>query len=476
MKRNWKILYSNYSGLEKKAIELISAEVGKYILRDKGVYTLHTLAVEPITERIENNIIVIGKYDDNVLMQKYIKKDEVPSSGYCVKVIPNPDDENLKIALITAFEPINVFYAAVDFVDNYLPSAAVISGGLRTPAETFDKILPDYFYTSSPQTEKRSIFTWGHPINNYRRYIDNIARLKINQLIIWNDFLPVNASDVVSYAHEYEIEVIWGFAWGWTTNCNNTEIIENLDKIKSDIVDKFQNTYNGAGDGIYFQSFTETHEERLAGRLIADVVTDFVNEVSDELYKINPDIHIQFGLHAMSVEKHIEFIANVDERVEILWEDCGSFPYNYMPELGSDEDYEKTLEFTHKIINLRERGLTGLVYKGMMTMDWTKFEHQSGPYIMGMASEELIEDDISMLTPIWKYFQSEWMNNGKRVWDFTRKICAETGTNLNLCIAGALDGAIWFPQALCAEIMWNSSESYETILDRVSKKSCVKFV
>ncbi|MBO5370219.1 MAG: hypothetical protein J6B23_06035, partial [Clostridia bacterium] len=250
MKRNWKILYSNYSGLEKKAIELISAEVGKYILRDKGVYTLHTLAVEPITEKFEKNIIVIGKYDDNVLIQKYIKKDEIPSNGYCVKVIPNPDDENLKIALITAFEPINVFYAAVDFVDNYLPSAAVISGGLRTPAETFDKILPDYSYTSSPQTEKRSIFTWGHPINNYRRYIDNIARLKINQLIIWNDFLPINASDIVSYAHEYEIEIIWGFAWGWTTNCNNTEIIENLDKIKSDIVDKFQNTYNGAGDGI----------------------------------------------------------------------------------------------------------------------------------------------------------------------------------------------------------------------------------
>ena len=53
MKRNWKILYSNYSGLEKKAIELISAEVGKYILRDKGVYTLHTLAVEPITEKLK---------------------------------------------------------------------------------------------------------------------------------------------------------------------------------------------------------------------------------------------------------------------------------------------------------------------------------------------------------------------------------------------------------------------------------------
>ncbi len=37
-KRNWKILYSTYTGMQKKAIELVSAEVGKTILRDKGVY------------------------------------------------------------------------------------------------------------------------------------------------------------------------------------------------------------------------------------------------------------------------------------------------------------------------------------------------------------------------------------------------------------------------------------------------------
>lgn len=30
-KRNWKIIYSNYSGMEKKAVELVSCEAGRLI-------------------------------------------------------------------------------------------------------------------------------------------------------------------------------------------------------------------------------------------------------------------------------------------------------------------------------------------------------------------------------------------------------------------------------------------------------------
>ncbi len=476
MKRNWKIMYTKYQGLEKKAIELVGAEVGKTILRDKGVYTLHTLAVEKINDNFDKNTIIIGIYDDNPYIQKYVEKKEIPENGYCVRVIPNPENSKLKIALITANDPVNVFYGAVDFSDNYLPSAAPVAGGIRTPYETFNSILPDYFNSSAPKSKTRSIFTWGHPINNYRKYIDNIARLKINQLIVWNDFLPINANDIVAYAHEYEIEIIWGFAWGWTTNCNDTSIINNLDSIKEDILYKFKEIYNGAGDGIYFQSFTETNEDRLGGKLIAEAVTDFVNDVSIEIFKINPDIRIQFGLHACSVKDHIDYISKVNENVDIIWEDCGSFPYNYMPVVCTEQEYDETLDFTKKIINLRTKGSTGLVYKGMMTMDWTKFVHQSGPYIMGMASQELIDNDIAMLRPIWKYFQTEWMSAGRQAWDFTRKICSWSNGNINLCIAGALDGAIWFPEALCAEIMWNSDEPYEKIVDRVGKKPCVKMV
>ena len=71
MKRNWKIMYTKYQGLEKKAIELVGAEVGKTILRDKGVYTLHTLAVEKINDNFDKNTIIIGIYDDNPYIQKY---------------------------------------------------------------------------------------------------------------------------------------------------------------------------------------------------------------------------------------------------------------------------------------------------------------------------------------------------------------------------------------------------------------------
>ena len=41
----------------------------------------------------------------------------------------------------------------------------------------------------------------------------------------------------------------------------------------------------------------------------------------------NPKLHIQFGLHASSVREHLEDISGVDDRVEIVWEDCGAFPF-----------------------------------------------------------------------------------------------------------------------------------------------------
>lgn len=473
-KRNWKIIYTNYSGMEKKAVEFLSAEVGKYILRDTGIYTLYVLACERLGAKIDKNVIIVGNYNENEEIKKHIRKEDVPTNGYAVKVMKNPENEELNMVLITAFSEENLFYGAIHFVDDFLPSVAPVSGGLRTPKETFYHQLPDYFNTSEPTSKTRSIFTWGHPINNYRRYIENMARLKINQLIIWNDFLPVNAKDVVEYAHEFKIEVIWGFAWGWGTDCSKIDFNE-LEALKEDIVNKFKTYYIDSGDGIYFQSFTELHTDKIGDKLIAEAVTDFVNDVAGEIFKIKPDFKIQFGLHATSVKDHLEYIAEVDKRVEIIWEDCGVFPYHYLPKVEKEE-FDRTMEFTDKILTLRNGEKAGVVYKGMMTMDWTKFSHQSGPYVMGMASDEIIEHDIKMLSPIWKSFQAEWMECGKHILNMTRQIILRYGENVNLCIAGALDGGIWFVPALCTEMMWNPTEDFEKIRERVAKRPCVKFV
>lgn len=472
-KRDQKIIYSSYLGVEKKAIELVNSEVSAIICRDKGVYTIHTLSVEPDGCDIDQNVIVIGCFDRNKTIAKYIQKNEIPSNGYLVRVFDNPNNTDWKITIITGLTPINVFYGAVDYVDNYLPSAEkYLSNAIRSRQHTFDDKLPDYTHASAPQSKTRSIFTWGQPINDYRQYIDNAARCKINQIIIWNDFLPINAKDLVDYAHEYEMELIWGFAWGWSTNCANIDLT-NLEPLKKNIVESFQKTYASAGDGIYFQSFTELSTEKIGDILIAEAVVDFVNETAAEIYKIKPDARIQFGLHASSVKNRLPYFEAVDKRIEIIWEDCGSFPYSYFPKITSEEDYRQTLDFTKRLVSLRNMGKPGLVYKGLMTLDWCHFAHQSGPYIMGRSAKETIENDIELLSPIWRNFTADWLSCGRYVYDFTKDLNKIGSEDIKFNVAAQLAGEIWFPFALLSEILWSTEEPYEKILERVLKRKNV---
>lgn len=471
-KRNWKIIYSDYSGMEKKAVELVSKEMGALILRDKGVYTIHVLACEKEENAvIDKNVIIIGRYSESDYIKKYIKEDEIPQDGYVVNVMDNPENPELKIAIITAREKREVFYGAVDFVDDYFVTAIPFCGSLKLPDEIFDNKVPDYYNASAPKIKKRGIFTWGNPINDYKNYIENMARLKLNQLIIWNDFAPINAKDIVDYAHEYGISVIWGYAWGWSRKCDQIDL-DALDVLSDAVLEKYEREYaDVGGDGIYFQSFTELHQDYLGDRLIAEAVTDFVNKTADKFLRKYPDLFIQFGLHAWSVEEHLEYIAKVDPRVEILWEDCGTFPYDYEPKVKSEEEFEKTLKFTDDILNLRENASVGMLYKGQMILDWSKFEHQCGPFVLGCASESLKNHDIEMLKPMWRHFQSEWYLNGKYAYEMTKHISKKD--NVTIGMAGMFAGGIWFSESLCAQIMWECDREYEEIIAKVSKRRCI---
>ena len=45
-KRKWKILYTEYSGPVKRAVELVTREMGTIAVRDPGVYCVHVLTVD----------------------------------------------------------------------------------------------------------------------------------------------------------------------------------------------------------------------------------------------------------------------------------------------------------------------------------------------------------------------------------------------------------------------------------------------
>ncbi len=477
---SWEIIYTSFSGMSRRAVEFLNKEMGQYVLRQLGEYSIHVLPINKETDNqtIENSAIVISLYNDSKLIQKYVKPNEFKENGFILRVIDNPDKPNNSIVLITASDENALYRGAVYFIDDYITKySPMLSGKLRY--RFFDGRLVPGEYVEEIKSKTRSIFAWGHAINDYRKYIDNMARLGLNQLILWNDYAPINAKDIVEYAHSYNIELIWGFAWGWDEKrCKNLMCLDDdiLAEMKKNIYETYYSTWQGLGDGIYFQSFTETEMDTLNGKCIAEVVTDFVNEVAGELLKKEPNLHIQFGLHALSVHKYINFIANVDKRIEILWEDCGDFPYSYgVFNLCSEEQFEETVKFTKDIILLRGKDAkTGIVFKGHCTLDWTKFIHQKGPFILGENSDFITEHDKYLRSSGWNTLSSGWIKNGDRARRIT-ELALELDANVNLCMAGAYDGGIWLPMALCADIFKNPCEDFSDILERVNAREIVEY-
>ena len=127
----------------------------------------------------------------------------------------------------------------------------------------------------------------------------------MNTLIVWNDFVPVNANEMIAYAHDGSVKVICGFAWGWDIHCKDLSL-KSLDGQTEKIVSKYKKAFAGLDiDGIYFQSITEVKTEYMDGILVADAVTDFVNRTVKLFFEEKTDLELQFGLHATSVKKSV---------------------------------------------------------------------------------------------------------------------------------------------------------------------------
>ncbi len=480
---SWKIVYSDFSGMERTAAEFLNREAGRLLIRQEGVYTLHVLPLERETAdtTIPQNAIVLGTWDESAIIRAHVPACEIPENGYVLKIADNPADPDGSLVLITAHDQRSLLYGAAAFIDRYAPMAAPDVGGLHFTNRLFDHKLPCCTISSAPRAKTRGIFCWGHSTNDYRTYIASMARLGLNQLIVWNDHKPVNADEITAYAHKFGIELIWGFAWGWIAGCSRIQSIDEayLAELKAQVLRKFENEYAGQGDGIYFQSFTERQDDSIGGRPIADTVTDFVNDTAGELLRRYPSLRIQFGLHATSVKNRLDAIARVDKRVEIVWEDGGVFPFDpgaariENPD-AFEEKFQETLAFTEKILRLRGTDApTGIVFKGFMKLDWERFVYQAGPYIMGENAPEICEHDRRLRSDAWRAFTADWLQNGDYARRFAERIYEITKGNVNLCMAATFDGGVYFPQAACAEIFWDPTRTYGEIMKAAADKPMV---
>lgn len=470
----WMLVYGKAEGYEKKALEQLNRAVGNYI---PGGFSCRESEKVTEEELRENNLILLGTAESNRLFSEL--GEEIPEKGYRLKVGKSPYEEKNQAILLIGSTALDLLYGAVDFEHQYLVYAK--NADTTTPVYYFHRLfeepMKEYERCSAPAVRDRALWTWGYVIYDYKRYIDHMVRLKLNMLIIWNDFPPVNADDLVEYAHANGIKVIWGFAWGWDTNCLAIDL-SDLDGMSDGIVAYYEKNYAGLkGDGIYFQSFTETSEEKSGDVLIAEAVTTLVNETSRKLWERHPGLELQFGLHATSVKTKTEYLKKVHPDITIVWEDCGAFPYHYIPK--NLEGFRETQTLTDTIMNLRgEQEKYAVVLKGMCCLDWTRFVHQPGPFVLGEQSGEFVRKRAEEKRAIWKYVQAYWMRNAEAARTIIRQLTNQSGgeTMISALVEdGMLEEKIWFPVALYAQMLWDGTTDTPDLLAEVAQWDDVSF-
>lgn len=122
----WKLLYSSCSGEEGRALEYLTGEIGKYILRDPGVYAVFTLPCEKVTSDSlpDCDAIVLGTLAENPLLQRFIRAEEIPAKGSLVRIVSNPEQTGKQLILIAGSDPVNVLYGAIDLMERIVPESA----------------------------------------------------------------------------------------------------------------------------------------------------------------------------------------------------------------------------------------------------------------------------------------------------------------------------------------------------------------
>ncbi len=470
MKKN-AIIYGQFdSGVQKKAVAVLSQ-----ILMDYADQYPICFPFENDGDYTNFRCFFIGTKNNNLYIAKNSKVQLTKPEEYCICV------ENDTV-MIEGFDDAGVLYGCVDFYNRYIIPCEFDDPEKNRGAghywrNIFEKPLTDFMCTSAPSVKNRGIWTWGHVIYDYRGFIDNMVKLKMNTVIIWNDFVPANAKDMIAYAHSCAVKVIWGFAWGWDNGCQNLSL-KTLSSQTQKIFDKFQNEFAGLPiDGIYFQSITEVDTEKIDGVSVADAVTEFVNRTADLFFTNDPNLELQFGLHATSVKNRLDMINRVDPRIRIVWEDCGAFPFSYIPE--NIHNFAETKAFTESIVNLRGvNDKFGVVTKAFTTLDWSRFRHLDGPIYLGTSSEFIQADRILRKAKDWRYFQAYWMRNGAKALEMVKTMAdAKNGELVVTALVedGMFEKNIMYPVALYAEMLWDCNEKFENLLSAVALRTDITF-
>lgn len=469
----WKVVYSSLQGPEGRAFETLVRRLGPLILRDGFSSTPMVLPMEKDGGQLvggKRDVLVVGVLNRNATLCKYIKPDEVPPGGYAIRTL---NDNGRNVVAISGAGPSEVLWGVFDFLDVVVPrieAKLVGRPSARYPGSFFRaKRIPETLYKTAPQTPVRSIFSWGHVIDDYGETFRAMARLRFNRVLLWNDQRVLNADQVVACAHSWGVKVYWGFSWGWTLSGSDEQV--DFNRLADGIVAEWREKWKYmGGDGIYFQSFTETDKKQIGGKSIPEAATALVNAVAGRIRAESPRTEIVFGLHANSMrdEEAKKWLPQVDPSLEILWENCGGFPYWE----GDGARVKPDVAFNDEILALTR--FVGLAWKAQLRMDWSHYVPPAGPFLLGCAGERVLSRDRSVIAPVLPQFDEDWYMNGKGAYDLIRHIRSGRCQPKEFNAVAEYNPPFAFATACQAELFWNSNDSWEEITRRARMRVCVE--
>ncbi|MBE6645500.1 MAG: hypothetical protein E7612_09045 [Ruminococcaceae bacterium] len=482
--RKWLVVYGEYKNQQKRAVDVITRKIADIVNYVPTVRKACALSEE---DREKYCLIFVGTVENNSYIKDFASEGviNIPDNeeGYAIKVT-SPDSNGKQTAIVAGGGSTGVMYGAAEFAYKHLGTVSTMTHSRALSDKGFyesglDCKMAECEVSTSPAVRDRGLWTWGHVIYDYRKYLENMSDLRMNTVVIWNDFAPINANEIVDYAHSLGIKVIWGYSWGWNTRTTDKiDLSEEAIKAWADrIISIYENQYADTGaDGIYFQSFTELDTDTKDGLLIADAVTRWVNGIVEYVFEKYSTLRLQFGVHCDSVKQHYEYLSSVHPNVEIIWENCGSFPYYYLIQV---DNFEETDAYTAKIANLRGNDdKFGVVIKEMTKLDWSCFKHIEGPYVMGENSEQLKARLLEDRERRWWHMQAWWIEYAELYLKNVRTLRdVKRGdfTAVALVEDGLFECGAWSPVAMYAHGLWNPDVSENELVREVSKWSNVRF-
>jgi hypothetical protein len=457
----WHLIYGSYSGVEKFALEELQRMTQRFVP--------YVIGVRPASDQLDDdaNHIVIGTVTSNPQIADLVKKGllqaQAQPQGYSTICIRSPRNPERRLVAIAGTDANGVLYGVIEFNKRLAAVAPDDPALMRQALDT----IADFSAQDYPLIQNRGIWSWGYVIYDYRDFIDNMARLKMNRLNFWNDVPPVNCREVIDYAHSRGIQVVLGFSWGYDLSTLDPTSSADRDVMKEDVLCQIAQYYQHLGmDALYFQNFTETKNQAIGGRPIAELACDWVNDIAGTILGRYPGLKLEWGLHASSILDHYKYLQNLDPRVVIVWEDAGVIPYSYDPQTTDStgdipamlNSPAETTAYSRKLATFRDRSEFSMVAKGWIQMRWRTESEHHGPFIMGERAQSFIQNRCRERQPRWDFVNSLWLQNYPEAQRFFAEIRDSTATTmsvLGLVEDGLFEEKIQPSIALFAEMIWN---------------------